>query len=962
MKKYGLLFTFLLSGILAFGQTFEISGKILNPDQTPSVGAKVVLEQGGAGLRGAFAGPDGVFTLKMVKPGDYTIKISALGFGDYTQAVSVVDKSLSLDPVTMEERSYNIEEVQIEGEVAQAQQKGDTTQFNAGAFKTNPDANAEDLVQKMPGINMSNGKISVGGEEVKQVLVDGKEFFGSDPSAALRNLPAEVIAKIQVFDQQSDQSQFTGVDDGNTTKTINIITREKMSNGIFGKVYGGYGYDGDFIENGSRYQAGGNLNYFNKARRISVLAQSNNINQQNFSNDDLLGVLSSGGGGRRGGGGGFGGGGFGGGRGGGDAGDFLVSQQGGISTTHAFGLNYSDNWGKKMEVSGSYFFNLTNNDALTDLNRQYVTSTDTGQVYRENSESGTQNINHRLNMRMNYKFTDKTSLLIRPRLSIQQNAGDETTFAGTSLSDYLLNSSASIFSSELLGVDFSNMFLFRHQFEKRGRTISLNVRSGYNENSGTNQLFSALNYFTEPASFDTLDQNSRLDKNNWNVSTNVMYTEPVSEKGMLQLNYSWSPEWNDSEKSTYDYEDMTGDYSSLNIPLSNVFNSTYAAHQLGAGYMLRGKKAFFTTRLAAQWAGLAGEQVLPYSDNVNRTFFNLLPTAFFRLRLEGQNSIFAMYRTSTSPPSISQLQQVIDNSNPLQLRTGNQDLDQSYQHMMVFRYNSTNTEKSRVFFFMLSGNYTQNYVGNSTFIARQDTVLSEGVVLPRGAQLIKPVNLDGNWSLRSFITYGIPVKLIKSNLNFNLSGDYRRTPGIINGALNETSNATVGLGAVLSSNISEKLDFTLSSQSNLSNAINTLQSSLNTRYLNQVSSARVNVIVGKGIVFRSTVTNQLYRGLSQGFDQNFWLWNMGLAKKMFKNQRGELQLSVFDMLKQNNSIQRTVSDVYIEDLRTAVLQRYVMLTFTYNIREFVKPADSPNNADRPGGPGGPGGPEPWRRN
>ncbi|MEZ4826120.1 MAG: TonB-dependent receptor [Bacteroidia bacterium] len=751
MKKYGLLFTFLLSSLIAFGQTFEISGKVLNPDQTPSVGAKIVLEKDGTGQRGAFAGPDGAFVLRLVKPGDYLLRVTALGMNDFTLPLSVTNQSLTLETVSLEVKNYDLKEVVIEGEVAQAQQKGDTTQFNAGAFKTNPDANAEDLVQKMPGISMTNGKVSVGGEEVKQVLVDGKEFFGSDPSTALRNLPAEVIAKIQVFDQQSDQAQFTGVDDGNTTKTINIITREKMSNGIFGKVYSGYGYDGEFQEGGSRYQAGGNINYFSKARRISLLAQSNNINQQNFSNEDLLGVMSSGGGGRRGGGGGFGGGGFGGGRGGGDAGDFLVSQQGGISTTHAFGINYSDNWGKKMEVAGSYFFNLSSNDALSDLNRQYILNADTGQVYRENSESTTHNLNHRASLRMNYKFTDKTSLLIRPRVTIQQNAGDENTLASTSLADFLLNNSSSIFESDLLGLDFNNMFLLRHQFAKQGRTISLNVRTGYSENSGDNQLYSTLNYFTQPASFDTLDQQSILDKNSWNVSTNLMYTEPVTEKGMLQLNYSWSPEWNDSEKSTYDYEDMTGDYSTLNVPLSNVFNSTYQAHQLGAGYMIRGKKTFFTTRLSAQWAGLAGEQVLPYADNVNRTFFNLLPTAFFRMRLEGQNSIFAMYRTNTTPPSISQLQEVIDNSNPLQLRTGNQDLDQSYQHTAVFRYNSTNTEKSRIFFFMLSGNYTQHYVGNSTLIARSDTILSEGIILPQG-RAVDPSG-ESRWKLECSLLY-----------------------------------------------------------------------------------------------------------------------------------------------------------------------------------------------------------------
>ena len=497
--------------------------------------------------------------------------------------------------------------------------------------------------------------------------------------------------------------------------------------------------------------------------------------------------------------------------------------------------------------------------------------------------------------------------------------------------------------------------MLRHRFEKRGRSISLMARSGYNENSGENFLTSDLNYFTNPQSFDSLNQSSLLNNNGWNVYTNLTYTEPISKIGMLQLNYSYSPQWNDSEKETMDYEEATGEYTNLNLPLSNTFNNTYAAHQIGGGMMIRAKKAFVMTRLYAQWANLSGEQILPVTAEINRDFFNILPMVMFRYRGENQNQLFSIYRARTNPPSITQLQEVIDNTNPLQLNIGNKDLEQDYQHFLMMRYNKTNTAKSTVFYFMLSGNYTQNYIGNSTLIARRDTVLSEGIVLQQGGQLSRPVNLDGNWSLRAFLTYGFPLKPIKSNLNFNLSGDYRVTPGMINGLINKTSTATAGLGIVLSSNISEKVDFTLSSRSNFSNATNSLQTQLNNQYWNQTSSLKLNLIVGPGIVFRSTVTNQLYRGLSEDFNTDFWLWNMGLAKKIFKNQRGEIQLSVFDLMKQNNSITRTVSDIYIEDLQNVVLQRYLMLTFTYNIREFVQP-EGDSQRDRRGGFDGP-----WRR-
>ncbi|MCB0846686.1 MAG: hypothetical protein KDE26_25735, partial [Bacteroidetes bacterium] len=235
---------------------------------------------------------------------------------------------------------------------------------------------------------------------------------------------------------------------------------------------------------------------------------------------------------------------------------------------------------------------------------------------------------------------------------------------------------------------------------------------------------------------------------------------------------------------------------------------------------------------------------------------------------------------------------------------------------------------------LISGTITQNYVANSTTIASRDMVLENGVVLPRGSQFTQPVNMNGYWQARSFLTYGVPIKAIKSNININLSANYGQTPGLINGERTETTNGTAGVGIVLSSNISKNVDFTVSSRSNFSQGINSLRPALNTNYFNQQSSVKLNLTFLKGIVFRTDLTNQTYRGLSDGFNQDFWLWNMGLAKKLFKNQRGEIQLSVFDALMQNNSITRNVTETYIEDLKTVVLQRYLMATFTYNIRNF----------------------------
>ena len=942
MKK---LFGLLLFSGLWFNlqaQYLPISGTVTTPDGKPASGATVKLIRVlDSVTQGKITNEQGRFIFKEVARGRYELLVEQAGYAPYTQKV-LAKEALDLGEIRLRETTYELDAVTIEGEQAAAQQLGDTTQFSASAYKTNPDATAQDLMEKLPGVVMQNGQIQAQGENVQQVLVDGKQFFGNDPNAALSNLPAEIVDKIQVFDQQSEQAQLTGFEDGQTTKTINIVTKTEFRNGTFGKGFAGFG---EGTENNNRYKAGGNVNIFNDDTRLSLLGLTNNINQQNFSNEDLLGVLSSGGSrGRRGGGPGGRGGGPGGGR-GGNASDFQVGQQNGISETHSFGINYSDKWGKKWEVSGSYFFNQTDNNALENLTQQFVSTLDSGQVYEEVSESESRNINHRINLRINYDISETSSLRIIPRLTLQQNDGSSLDEGFTSLGDRSLNSSLTDFGAELSALNFSNTIVWRKRFQKRGRSLSLRLTTSLNESIGDNQLFSLVSTSGRSASVDTVNQIADLDQSGWDISTNVMYTEPFGRRGMMQFNYGYGPQYTDSKKETFSYNPELEAFTILDTSLTNTFESRYTTHQVGTGLMLRLGQGFLMTRLNAQFAELDNEQIFPLPDDFSVNFFNLLPMAIYRLRMGNQRNLRVIYRGTTSPPSVTQLQNVLDNSNPLQLTTGNPDLEQNFDNRLIIRYGGTNTEKSTVMFVMLSAQFTDNYISNSTWLPSSDTVLF-GHEVARGTQLTRPTNLSGYRNIRTLFTYGFPLQAIQSNLNLDLSGSYIRTPGLINGVQNNSELNNVGVGITLSSNISENVDFTLSSRSTYNRVSNSLQTSLDQEYYQQTSSAKVNLILNPGIVFRSQVAHQLYEGLSDGFNQNYFLWNGGIAKKFGKDNRAELELSVYDLLRQNVSINRTVSDVYIQDLQTAVLQRYVMLTFTYNLRQFTLP-------DRPEGPGGP---------
>jgi hypothetical protein len=877
---------------------------------------------------------EGRFVFENVTDGRYALKVLNLGYKEYRRMIRVSGQPVQLGRILVEEDAKRLKEVEIVGKAATTVQKGDTSEFNSKAFKTNPDASAEDLVQKLPGVTMQNGKVQAQGEDVKQVLVDGKEFFGDDAAAALKNLPADVIDKIQVFDQQSEQSRFSGMSDGNTTKTINIVTKPEKRNGKFGKVFAGAGTD-------NRYQAGGNLNILKNNRRISIIGQTNNINQQNFATADLLGVTGGGQGGRggRGGMGGRPGGGPGGnfgGPGGGGTSDFQVSTRNGISQTHAFGINYSDQWGKKLEVTGSYFLNATDNIASQFVYREFLPS-DSGKVYTEDSRSDAMNINHRVNFKLEWKLDSMNSVQWRPRLTLQQNNGNTTLFGQTVQNFAFLSNTVNTLKTDLLGLNFSNDLIYRHRFAKRGRTFSANFSTVSNGNEGNRFLEAENRFFLNgQVQTDLLNQFSDLNTQGPTYGTNLTYTEPITAKSSLSLEYNGSLRLNEADQKTYDFDEATNSYSAFNTGLSNVFSSNYLSQQVGGGYRFNDKKLQFNARVAYQYATLKSDQEFPVrTDDIDKSFRNVLPMGMLRYTFTKDKNVRFFYRTNTNAPSISQLQNVVDNSNPVLLTTGNPNLVQDYRHNFVMRYSAARPEKSRTSFLLLSGEVAQDYLGTSTVInSGKKPLVVDGISMQPGAQLSRPVNLDGYYRYNAFATYALPVSLIKSNLNLNALATFTRQPGLIDSILNYSNTQTYGLGVTLSSNISQNLDFTVSSNPTYNLVKNTQNRNADNNYLNLNSSLRLNWIIYKGLFLQTDVTHQYYSGLSAGIDQNYLLWNAAIGKKLFKKNQGEIKLTGFDLLSQNNSIQRNITANYIEDVETNVLQRYLMLVFTYNIRAF----------------------------
>lgn len=904
----------------------------------PLPGVNVVAVSGfdSSRVKGTITNVQGKFELQLDRPGPYTLRLSFVGYETRVERIRITREqtTVQLPPYDLKEDVKTLGEVRIEGVEQRVEQRGDTTEIRADAFKVNRDADAEQLVRKMPGITVENGQVQAQGEQVRRVLLDGQEFFGDDATMALRNLPAEVVDRIQLIDRLSDQAQFTGFNDGNTEKTLNIITKTGLDNSRFGKLYAGYGTD-------NRYMAGGNMNFFVGKKRITLLGMANNINQQNFSSQDLGGLSNAAAGASRfggGGGGGRGGGGRPGGVGsGGESANFLTGQQGGISTTQAVGLNYSDNWGAKGKMSGSYFFNRNNNEQLSQTSRQFFLNDGVGQLYNESSAANNLGNNHRLNLRVEYNIDSNNSLIFTPRISWQRRE-QQTAFDGltTNRLGVPINSTDNQQTNQTESWNVNGDIQFRHRFAQKGRTLSVNLNADAGNSLGLRDLF-ALN-LDGLSLTDSLLVNQEINSRNYTqrYRADLVFTEALGDKSMLEFTYAPQLTLGVSEQRANNFDPILGTYSQVDTVISNDFDNLIWAQSAGLRYRYNTEKWEWMFGANYQISSLFSQQLFPRNLVADRDFFNWLPSAMFRYNFSKTANMRLFYRTNIDLPTLSQLQNVVDNSNTLQLRAGNPGLGQAYTHRIGMRFRDANIKKGTSSFVFVNLSLVDGQIANSTFIAPSDTLLPEGVALVRGAQLIRPVNVAGAYNFRTFGTYGFPVKLLRSNLNVNVGYTFNNSPTLINDVTNEARTHNVNAGLTVGSNISKDLDFTMGYTLNYNTVFNSIQPQLNNNYYIHNANFRINWLPIPSLVLSSDVLFNAFAGLEDGFNQQFTLWNAGMGYRFGKDRRAELKLSVFDLLSQNNSIVRNVTETYVEDVQTTVLQQFWMMTFTYNIRHFRK--------------------------
>lgn len=937
----------LLVPSLAHAQAASVRGKLLDAITRGAVGGvqvKLTSFADTADVHRATARDDGTFTVTGLGLHAYRLEVSRLGYEPLKQVIRVNKSDQDLGVLTMIPKSVNVPGVTVTESALPATQKADTTEFRAGAVKIGRDATAEDLVQKLPGVTVENGQVKAQGENVQNVLVNGRPFFGSDPTAALRNLPAEVVDRIQVYDRASDQAEFSGFDDGQQQRTMNFILRDQKAK--FGKVYGGYG-DQD------RYQAGGNVTLLRGPSRVTLLGMSNNINQRNFSPQDLFGALSgnAGGGGPRimmmgggmgghramgpgggnmqiirMGGGGFGGGAF-------DPSNFFIGQQAGVSTTHSGGANVVHQWSPRLTLTGSLFVSEADNRNDQALTRQYLPVQDSLAFYDQGSRSDNRNGNQRLEGRLEWSPDSANSFVVAPRLFFQSiGQGSRGTAANTSELGTLLNAADSRTWDANEGYNLSNRVTLRHRFAKRGRNVSADVNVGRNLRDATSEQYSLTESYGTTTTRDTLDLTGDARSVTNSFSTRVAFTEPLNPS--LQAQLIWNPSWtrstSDSRMNQYDV--LTGRYATLDSAQSNSYENRNTVQNGGLAMLYTKGPWKLLGNLSAEQRRLESDQTFPALRSIDQTFGSVLPSATLTGNLANRRTLRLAWNTSTAAPSISQLQNVVNRSNPLSVSTGNPDLRPTYAHSLSLRWSEADPMRSRSRFVFANVTRTSHPIANATLVATRDTVL-EGVSLTRGTQLTRPENVDEpSWNANLFGVVSRPMPFLKSVLSVNGGASHTRTPTLVNQALNVSRTTAIRGGSVLASNISQNLDFTLTYQGTWNISRSTLDTSDRGDYYTHSIGLRFNSVIGPGIVFRQELNHNLQSRVPQSYGQDVVLWNSTLGKKFLKDGRGELRVTATDVLEQNRSVSRNVTETYVQDSRDQVLGRYVQAVFTYSFR------------------------------
>ncbi len=887
------------------------TGKVVDMKGQPLVGATVVMLQPSDSVLVGYSITNnmGLFTIKNLPRNMYVMQVSYLGFLNVSEALDLTaDKPvIQIPDIELKEQSLELNEVQISAEHIPIMLKKDTIEYNAAAFKTSANAKVDELLKKLPGVEIDqNGNIKAQGKEVNRIYVDGKEFFGDDPQIATKNLPADAIDKVQVFDKMSDLAEFTGIDDGERAKSINLTLKKDHKKGYFGNVSGGYGTD-------ERFEGKINLNKFTDNTQFSVLGSANNTNAQNFSIQDyinfsggLRGLSSSSGGGMSISidGGGFGGGG-----------------NKGITNSQSLGFNFNTDLSKSTELRSSYFFNGISNSLISNTFTQNLLQNESFTT-QSSANNQTENYAHNLNLRLKHTWNNQEISL---RGKVKYNKGnvsdisDRSTFNSSKVIE-----NSTLYNNESTGdkLSINSNLYYRKKFKKAGRSLVTNLSLSNNNDEKEASISSENSFFDSNIinQLTAINQEQEQSDRQFDYGIRLSFIEPLGGRKYLGINYSNQNFTNDYQKNFYDLKLVRRE---LNTDLSNSYGKSYNYHRMGAKLLVNKKKSTTTLGFEAQSSRLNGD-ISSSETSINKDFFNYLPYVRWNYEFSSAASLKVNYNTRVREPSLRQLQPVIDNSDPLNQYVGNPDLDQEYTHNLRLDYSLFNMFNFTNLFVSLNAAYTKDKITNTRTV-------DENFV-----QIIAPVNVDYDYSLKSYMSFSTPIRAIGSKINIDFESTYTNGILFVNGVENKTTRLENTYDISLENRKKKVFDLLGGFSVSRNNATYSESEINNQGFFKFKYYANLSVDFLKKWTIRSDFYVERYGAEVFVGSPVIPIWNAYISRDIMKYDRGQLKLYVFDILNKNQGVSRVNELNYVSDERYNAQSQYFMFSFAYSISGFGK--------------------------
>ncbi len=901
----------LLAGQLTAQNTGMIKGKLIDSARRQPLALATIT---------VFSAKDtGIITYRLSDPqGEFKVPgipldlpcrvvISFSGYHIIRQTFTLTSQRSQLDlgAIPLSPDMKELDEVLVLAERPPVLVKKDTIEFNATAFKTLPTALVEDLLKKLPGIELDkDGNITVNGRAVNRILVDGKEFFGGDPKVATRNLPANIIDKVQVVDDKDQLNQDPYINKADLGQVINLKLKKSIKKGWFGKAYAGAGTD-------QRYETGAILNLFRDTFQVSVLGYTNNLNRAGFSLNDIqnIGGFSRGG-----------------------INSISISNDGGVSVNDVSfggtgqgiqrstgtGININHDLGKKLTLNLQYFYGHINSqfDQISNIRQ---TIRDTVLNNRNTTSQESNDHTHRVNLNLRWRPDSLTTILYGPRLAFRKNPSDRnyTSFGSSNYEDPL-NESQNMQHIDRGVMSYDHELTYARNFKKKGRALFLGNAINVRRDQSDQQNDVTNKFYNGPTGNTNLHQLRDRNTENYFFALGTTYTEPLTDKLSVRFMSMVNKFKNDDNLQTFNRDPITGKYEEPNPGLSNAINRSGLRSMTGLGFRLIVKK--FTITLNGGIQTIDIDNSYAKSPSVKQNYTYLLPNfqvSYGKLNLN--------YRINVNEPGITDLQPVTDNTDPLYLRQGNPELVPTKTHSFSLNFNKYDAQKLVQYSMYLNGNIDE------------DGIIRERTVDGKGVQITRPVNVDGVWRASSSANISKQFKYRSGwQLSFRAGiwANFNKGLVMINSIRSQQKNWQLNPSVNWAFNWKDLFEFNQRYSPGWNKTFNSNRDLQNFEVVSHNLSHEIVVRLPKHFVWESSIDYSFNPDVAEGLRKNNTRWNAALNYLFLKDDKGQLKLSVFDLLDQNISVSRSVRENYVQDNQVTVLRRYFLLTFTYNIRKF----------------------------